>query len=100
MASPEMFHMGWPDGATETLGVAHQIPKPITEFQEYHVQVPGLQRSVPIVEDFPHGGTKAPLITLQSQVVRGFQHLRSHPGDPVQDHLTDTPAEIHYSHTQ
>lgn len=55
-------------------------------WREYHVQVPAEQRIVPVVEELPQGGAKAPLITLQTQVVRGHQHLRRHPGNPVHDH--------------
>lgn len=53
---------------------------------EYHLQVPAEQRIITTVEDFPQGGAKTPLITLQSEVIRDLQHLRGHPGDPVQDH--------------
>lgn len=39
--------------------------------RRYHVQIPAEERIVPVVEELPQRGAKAPLITLQSQVIRG-----------------------------
>lgn len=54
----------------------------------YLLQIPFLQGIVATVKDFPQCGSKAPFITLQSQVVWGVKQFWGHPGDPVQDHCT------------